>query len=150
MSDIIVRIEGLDQALMRLDNFKQVIARTLESPQVLREIGTVLAASGEKTITEGGRPIQYKPLAASTIAARAKKGKGSSKPLIYLGTLRNSLDYEVDGNTLYLTSVEYLKYHQFEENRVKAKFPARPVWGAQKEDVEDISDILLENLKENL
>ena len=150
MSDITIRVIGLEKALSRLQNVPDVISRTFHDPQVLREIGTVLAASGEKTITEGGRPVKYKPLAESTIAAREKKGKGSSKPLIFLGTLRNSLDYDVEGGELYLTSVEYLKYHQFEEDRIKAKFPARPVWGALPEDVDDISEIILDNLSKNL
>ncbi len=145
MNTITVRIIGLEEARKRINDFPAVLTRTLEHPQVLREIGTVLVASGEQTITEGGRPVKYKPLAAGTIAR-----KGSSKPLIDRETLRNSLDYEERGGCLYLTSVEYLKYHQFEENRTKAKFPARPVWGVHNEDHEDITDILLDNLSENL
>lgn len=145
MSEITVRITGLDEAEKRTADFPLVLSRTLESPQVLREIGTVLVASGEQTITEGGRPVRYKPLAESTIAR-----KGSSKPLIDKGTLRNSLDYEVQSGDLYLTSLEILKYHQFEENRTKAKFPARPVWGVHDEDTEEITDIILDKLSETL
>lgn len=144
MSDQFIRIEGLDQ-LKKIEETPDIIARTLKKPQLLREIGTVMVASGEQTLTEGGRPVKYKPLAASTIAH-----KGSSKPLIDKGTLRNSLDYEVQGGDLYLTSVEYLKYHQFEKDRTTAKFPARPVWGVQEEDMGDITDIILDNVSESL
>ena len=144
MPDQFIRIEGLDQLAKRVDAIPDVVTRTLREPTVLRQVGTVLAASGEQTITEGGRPA-WKPLAASTIAR-----KGSSKPLIDKGTLRNSLDYEVEGSNLYLTSLGVLKYHQFEKDRVKAKFPARPVWGAQEEDIADITDIILDKLSESL
>ena len=144
MPDQFIRIEGLDQLARRVDAIPDVVTRTLREPTVLRQVGTVLAASGEKTVTQGGRPA-WKPLAASTIAR-----KGSSKPMIDKGTLRNSLDYEVEGGALYLTSVEYLKYHQFEEGRTTAKFPARPVWGVQEEDLEDITDIILDKLSESL
>lgn len=145
MSEITVRIIGLEEAEKRIADFPVVLSRTLEHPQVLREIGTVLVASGEQTITEGGRPVKYKPLAESTIAR-----KGSSKPLIDKGTLRNSLDNEQQGSDLYLVAAEHLKYHQFEENRTKAKFPARPVWGVHDEDTEEITDIILDKLSETL
>lgn len=150
MSQITVKLIGLDEAEKRIADFPVVLSRTLESPQVLRKIGTVLAASGEQTITEGGRPVKYKPLAESTIAAKMRKYKKESGILIGSGTLRNSLDYEQQGSDLYLTSVEYLKYHQFKEGRTKAKFPARPVWGVHDEDTEEITDIILDKLSETL
>ena len=149
MSDQFIRIEGLDQ-LKKIEETPDIIARTLKKPQLLREIGTVLATSGDQTITEGGRPVKYKPLAESTKAAKLRKYKKDSGILIGSGTLRNSLDYEVQGGDLYLTSVEYLKYHQFAKDRTTAKFPARPVWGVQEEDMGDITDIILDNVSESL
>ena len=145
MNEITVRITGLEEAEKRIADFPAVLTRTLESPQVLREIGIVLRASGDKTLIDGGRPVKYKPLAASTIAR-----KGSSKPLIDKGTLYDSLDYEVQGEQLYLVAAEHLKYHQFEEDRTKAKFPARPVWGVHDDDNEEITDIILDKLTETL
>ena len=145
MSEITVRIIGLEEARKRINDFPAALTRTLEHPQVLREIGTVLVGSAVQTITEGGRPVKYKPLAEST-----KARKGSSKPLIDKGTLRNSLDYKERGGSLYLTSVEYLKYHQFKEGRTKATFPARPVWGVHEEGSEEVSDIILDKLSETL
>lgn len=150
MPDQFIRIEGLDQLARRVDAIPDVVTRTLQEPTVLRQVGTVLAASGEQTITEGGRPVKYKPLAESTKAAKLRKYKKDSGILIGSGTLRNSLDHEIAGGNLYLTSVEYLKYHQFEKDRVKAKFPARPVWGVQEKDVQDITDIILDKLSESL
>ena len=150
MSEITVRIIGLDEAEKRTADFPVVLTRTLEHPQVLRRIGKVLSASGKQTITEGGRPVKYKPRAESTKAAKLRKYKTDSGILIGSGTLRNSLDYEQEGSDLYLTSVEYLKYHQFEKGRTKAKFPARPVWGVHDEDQEEITDIILDKLSETL
>jgi len=140
-----VQLIGLDEARARLSLAPKHIEEALREKKTLDEIGTVLVASAVKTIAAGGRPSLYKPLAASTIAR-----KKSSKPLIDKGTLRESLDYETNDGNLYLTSVDYLKYHQFEEDRTKAKFPARPVWGVQDEDHEEIIDIIVTNAQKNL
>ena len=142
---ISVDIDGLDKAHDTVDGFPRLLQNTLRRHSVLKEIGTVLVASGEQTISEGGRPVKYKPLAESTIAR-----KGSSKPLIDKDTLRQSLDYETYAGKLYLTSVEYLKYHQWEEDRDKAPFPARPIWHVQDEDKEEITDIIIDNVSKNL
>jgi phage virion morphogenesis protein len=152
MSDrsIHIDLQGLQSALHEIEGLPRRIDGVLRRHSVLKQIGTVMAASAEKTITVGGRPEPYKPLAASTLAARAKKGKGSSKPLVFLGTLRNSLDYDVDGGQLYLSSVGYLKYHQFDHDRKNPDtFPARPVWGVQPEDREEIVDIVIDELKKS-
>jgi phage gpG-like protein len=63
------------------------------------------------------------------------------------GQLRQSLDYDVHGGELFLTSVGYLKYHQFEEGRSNARFPARPVWGIHNDDHDEIADIIIDELK---
>lgn len=144
MPDQFIRIEGLDDAIRRIEDIPNAVQRAFKSPQVLHGVGKILRGSGKRTVTQGGRPA-WKPLAASTIAR-----KGSSKPLIDKGTLRNSLDYEVEGGELYLAAAGYLKYHQFREGRTAARFPARPVWGVQEEDLEDITDIILDKLSESL
>ena len=142
---ISVNIIGLDEAVSRLNALPATIDAALHDTKTLSEIGTQLLASGRRTIAEGGRPSRYKPLAASTIAR-----KKSSTPLINKGTLRQSLSYDVEGGSLYLTSVGYLKYHQFEEGRTKARFPARPVWGVQDEDNDEITDIIVAGIQRNL
>jgi phage gpG-like protein len=148
---ISLEVTGIEEALAKVGPaFVGKIKNTLTETMTLKDIGTTLMASAVKTINAGGRPAAYKPLAASTIARRAKEGKGSTKPLVHLGTMRQSLDYEVTGGALYLTSVDYLKYHQFEENRIKARFPARPVWGVQEEDQAEIRDAIVAGIKRNL
>lgn len=153
---------GLDDLRAKIANFPSVIDRTMKDEQLLKEIGTTLKASAVKTIDAGGRPL-YQPLAQSTINRRWRKeqkkpvgkranrqGIVSNAPLVDKGTLRQSLDYEVSGGSLLLTSVEYLKYHQFTENRKRANFPARPVWGVQAEDHDEITDIIIAGVERNL
>ncbi len=147
---ITINVIGIEEAKARIGNIPINIKAALEDQQTLAEIGTTLVASARKTIDAGGRPTPYKPLAASTIAAKMRKYKKDSGILIGRGTMRQSLDYEVNGGDLYLTSVGYLKYHQFEEDRIRANFPARPVWGVQEEDVPEITDIIIAGVKRNL
>jgi phage gpG-like protein len=144
-------VTGIEEALAKVGPaFVGKIKDALTDARTLQDIGITLMASAIKTIDASGRPTAYKPLAASTIARRAKEGKGSSKPLVHLGTMRQSLDYDVSGGSLYLTSIDYLKYHQFPENRTKARFPARPVWGVQDEDQAEIKDHIVAGIKRNL
>ncbi len=147
---ISIKIIGLEEALAKIGAIPSAIDQAVHNNKTLSEIGTVLRASAITTIDVGGRPDRYKPLAQSTIDRRAKNRKGSTKPLIYLGTMRQSLDTEVSGGELYLTSVGYLKYHQFKTNRVKARFPARPVWGVQADDHEEITAIIVDSVAEQL
>ena len=148
---ISLQVTGIEEAMAKIGPaFNGKIKATFTDTKTLQEIGTTLMASATKTIDAEGRPTPYKPLAASTIARRSKEGKASTKPLVHLGTMRQSLDYEVTAGTLYLTSVDYLKYHQFTENRTKARFPARPVWGVQEEDQAEIKDAIVAGIKRNL
>ncbi len=147
---ITVKFVGLENAIFKLSEIPNVINTALTDQQTLAEIGTTLVASAVKTIDAGGRPTPYKPLAASTIAAKMRKYKKDSGILIGRGTMRESLDYEVDDGQLYLTSVGYLKFHQFKERRTRANFPARPVWGVQEEDALNIADRIIAGIKRNL
>lgn len=137
-------IKGLAEARQKIADYPQKCRAVLKNDAVLREIGTTLVASAVKTINVGGRPT-YKPLAASTTAAKLKKYKKASHILVAGGQLRQSIDYHVQSGTLTLTSVEYLKYHQFEENR-KSTLPARPIWAVHEEDHLDIQEIITDRL----
>lgn len=156
---ISIDIKGNDEARRNLQTMPKKIQGTLQKHTVLKQIGTQMVSSALKTINQGGRPI-YKPIAQSTINSRSRREKKkkpgqrknplgivSNQPLIVLGTLRQSLDYQVDRGRLYLTSVDYLKYHQFPEDRKPDTFPARPVWGVHPEDEQEITDIVLDDLK---
>lgn len=148
---ITIQDKGITDAIEKLGALPEKVDASLRDATTLAELGATLMASAVKTINAGGRPTPYKPLADSTKAAKQKKYKGkSSLILVAGGPLRQTLDYDVQGGTLFLTSVDYLKYHQFEENRVKARFPARPVWGVQDEDRDEIIDIVIAGIERNL
>lgn len=143
-----INLQGLQQANTEINGMPARIDGLLRRHTVLKQIGTQMAASAVTTINQGGRPIAYKPLAESTKKAKLQKYKKESRILIAEGTLRESLDYEVEGGQLYLTSVEHLKYHQFEDDRQNPDtFPARPVWGIHPEDHDEIIDIIITELK---
>ncbi len=150
-----VEIIGLKEALEKFHNLPLDIDAALHDRDILEGIGGVLVTSARKTIDEGGRPTRYKPLAQSTINQRwnreQKKSPGqrinklgivSNAPLNRTGKMYNSLDSEYSEKELYLISEGYLKYHQFDERRTKARFPTRPVWGIQEEDHPVIVDII--------
>lgn len=141
-----ITLKGLDEARKHIEDYPRKCQASLRKHSVLREIGTVLVSSAVRTINQGGRP-PYKPLADSTKAAKLKKYKGkSSLILVAGGQLRQSLDYNVTGGKLTLTSVEYLKYHQFTDGR-KTSMPARPVWGVHDDDHDEITDIIVSDLE---
>lgn len=141
---ITVNVQGLEEARLYIKDFPTRFKSLATDQTVLKEIGVQLRGSAIRTINMSGFGYSpYKPLAASTLRQRARKKQGS-KPLVREGTLRISLDYEVSADGLYLTSVDYLKYHQFPEGRTKARFPARPVWGIHQDDTEEISSIIMD------
>jgi len=145
-----IDLQGLQQAADQIRGMPTRIDGVLRRHSVLKQIGTQMVSSAVKTINQGGRPVAYKPLAESTKAAKLRKYKKESRILIAEGTLRESLDYDVEGGQLYLTSVEHLKYHQFDDDRQNPDtFPARPVWGVQPEDRDEIIDIVIEELKKS-
>lgn len=60
----------------------------------LHMAGLVAQASIKAKLTDG----PFLPLAASTVAARLRRGKKSDKPLIDTGQLRNSITYVIRDN----------------------------------------------------
>ncbi len=69
---------------------------TLKEAQLMRkEIVT-----GIRTGSPGGKT--FKPLAATTLAVRAFKGRGGKKPLIVSGSLRNSIKIKQQGDEVFV------------------------------------------------
>ena len=66
--------------------FRRVLAGQLSAEEAMRLIGEFAQAGIRKNITQG----TFEPNAESTI-----RQKGSSRPLIDTGTMRNSIRYEV-------------------------------------------------------
>jgi phage gpG-like protein len=162
MPDSILRINvtGLVDARSLLDRLPSLLDVVIKDSDTLEGIGTVLYKSAITTIDQGGRPL-YKPLAQSTINRRWKREQGkapgkrenrqgivSNQPLKDSGILRSSLKYTVGSDGLTLDSIEYLKYHQFEEGRTKARFPARPIWSIQDEDKVGMTAVITDRLSD--
>lgn len=92
---------------IRSPDLRDLAARLKESEAFFKSPTPLLKAWGVTVLGEidrnfqaGGRPA-WKPLAASTIAARRQgKGGGSAQPLQDTGALRKSFDYSVAGRTL--------------------------------------------------
>ncbi|NTV01479.1 MAG: hypothetical protein HGB04_01650 [Chlorobiaceae bacterium] len=160
MIDPIIRINisGLPDAQDKIMRIPSLINRVIKDPDTLTDIGRTLLTSARTTLEQGGRPL-YKPLAQSTINRRwgkeqklspsrrsNRQGIVSNQPLNNTGRLIQSLGFSIEGDGLYLTSVDYLKYHQWEEGRIKARFPARPVWGVHDDDRDKIADIITNQL----
>jgi phage virion morphogenesis protein len=84
------------------------------SPEPLLKIaGEVMRGSIERTFREQGSPAgSWPPLAASTL--KRAKGGTARKMLIQSGRLKNSINYQVAGNTLTIgTNLKYAAIHQF-------------------------------------
>jgi phage virion morphogenesis protein len=85
------------------------------------------SGSGEITLTSGGT-TKWKPLAASTLKNKAKRGY--RKILISTGELRNSIEVRPQGNSIVISSnKQYAAIHNFGgqagRNR-RTTIPARP------------------------
>jgi len=114
----------------------------IEETRLRRAVGQLLASGGKRNINEGSPDgiASYALLSPKTVAK-----KGFSLPLIgakqkgvMSGVLRNSISYELGkGDTIYLTAMDYAKYHQF-ENRGKSTAPHRPIFTIRNSDVPDI------------
>ena len=142
-----IEIPALVAALRQLQNFERRLQSVLEDERVLRPIGIQLVETAKTNIDEGGRPNAFKPLAPATKAARAKQGF-DDRPMFKTGDLQQSLDFETSGGELYLTALDYLKYHQFNEDRQNPDtFPARPVFTILPDDEQFIAQKITQNLR---
>lgn len=75
-----------EQMALNKANLKAVVHGTLTVPQALGQLGLMAAGQVQREITEG----TFEPLQDATI-----NRKGSSKPLIDTGQMRQSVTYEI-------------------------------------------------------
>lgn len=114
--------------------------------------GAYMLGSIEQNFRAQGRPEKWKGLAASTLAARARRGKrrrkaatGSAQILIDKARLKNSINYKVIGGGTGVaigTNVVYARRHQLGFPKGKGRghsfTPARPFLLFQDEDIKYI------------
>ncbi len=125
--------------------------RTIENPSpYLKEIGLHMVASIKRNFEVGGRPKRWKPLSKETIKRRRK---GSSKPLVDTGRLKNSINFKITGRSVEIGpsgDIVYAAIHQFGGRAGRghsAQIPARPYLVFQKEDINYIKEVMDEALR---
>lgn len=90
-------VPGIQEAKPKMveyfkDAGKSVLVREAESiDKELHKVGLTAQSAIRAKINEGPPPA----LADSTLAARARKGRKSKKPLVDTGQLRNSINYVI-------------------------------------------------------
>lgn len=104
-------------------------------------IGQDLWASVMDNFSSEGRPTKWAPLAASTLARKARKGQAGKKILNATGTLNQEIGWKPDSRGVDVgTMVKYAAYHQDGTRRI----PARPFLVLQDADEEKAANTLLE------
>lgn len=128
------------QLANKMASLKKAIDTAAKDPGFLKSTGQLLVTRGKQNLEDGGSGTTSWPLLAkSTRAQKAKQGY-SMKPLQREGLLKRSLSFEVTGG-LYVSGLDYLKYHQSDEPRTV--IPERKVYTVESEDYLDIRDFLV-------
>lgn len=131
-----------DSDFQRFKAMQKQLPELVYDEKLKKNIGTLLAATGKTNIDEG-RYDTDKPYTALAQKTKDRKGFdsvliGAKKLNVKSGVLRNSLSYKLGSkDTIYLTAMDYAKYHQFED-RGKSTAPYRPIFSLRKEDVQDV------------
>jgi hypothetical protein len=138
------------QLAAKLGNLKQAVETATKDPGFLKSVGQLLVSRGKQNLEDGGSPTVSWPL----LAESTRKQKLNHKPKPYSlaplrreGLLKESLNYEVSGG-LYVSGVDYLKYHQSDEPRTK--IPERKVYTIESDDLLDIQDFLVRRFSKSL
>lgn len=119
-----ITVKGVDEVRRRLDEIGQ---RARDTERYLRvaaeDLKTLVDDSFYGSRSPGGR--QWEPLDPSTVAK-----KGSSKPLIDTGALRNSITTRARRDAVLLgTNLPYAPVHQYGGEHIPAR-PYLPITGA--------------------
>lgn len=131
----------------KLGNLKRAIDNAAKDPGFLKSVGQLLVSRGKQNLEDGGSPsVSWPLLAESTKRQKAKQGY-SMKPLQREGLLKRSLNFEVTGG-LYVSGLDYLKYHQSDEPRTI--IPERKVYTVEPDDYLDIRDFLIRRFENKI
>ncbi len=130
-----------------LGKIKREINTITRDPGFLKSTGQLLASRGKQNLEDGGAGGKsYELLAESTRKQKQKQGY-SLKPLQRTGLMKQSVEYEVTGG-LYMTGLEYIKYHQSDEPR--EKLPQRKIFTVEPDDLLDIQDFLIRRFEQKV
>jgi phage gpG-like protein len=149
MTDIRIDISKRDLDKLRI--MEQMLPNFMHEERLKSSIGQLLASQAKMNIEEGSpdgsRP--YPQLLPSTvtkkgfsdvlIGARAKNTKSGA-------LLRSIGSSNGTGNVIYLTALEYAKYHQFGTK----KMISRPVFTIRKDNVTDIMSFIKKSFQRQI
>ncbi|MCT4638936.1 MAG: hypothetical protein N4A72_14640 [Bacteroidales bacterium] len=139
-----VRIDNIDSVIKQLKEKQILISKAENNRQFRRSTGQLLVSRAKLNIensTAGNIP--YKPLANSTRKQKIRQGY-TDKPLERTGLLKSSLNFETNSG-LYITAMNYLKYHQSDEPRTK--LPQRKAIAITTADGRQIEKYLIRAIK---
>lgn len=162
MSDgLTIKLTGLKEFEQKIDNFSAKLETALNREETRMAIGEILVARGRHNIDTAGTELDppWKPLKTSTIKSRSqremrkkpgkrknKAGIVSNQPLVDTGIGRSSLSYKTSEAGLALIGKKYMAYQHFGTKRI----PARPIFTLHSQDVEDIKQLLLDDIRSQL
>jgi len=131
-----MQLQGLDNVFAQIYRLEDRLA---DSKTPLAASGQVMQASIVSNVMTGGRPT-FTPLAASTIAARARRGTGST-PLFEYGNMVGGLETIVTDDSAEAGS------NAVQANRMQYGWPnhtpARPWVMYQPEDIDAVGEIFM-------
>jgi phage gpG-like protein len=142
---ITIKIDG-KQLTAKLGNLKRAIDGATKDPSFLKSVGQLLVSRGKQNLEDGGSPTVSWPLLAKKTREQKLKAGYSLKPLQREGLLKRSLSWEVTGG-LYVSGLDYLKYHQSDEPRTV--IPERKVYTVEPDDILDIRDFLVRRFNQS-
>lgn len=147
MMEIKINLKNITPLAAKLGGLKKAIETATKDPGFLKSVGQLLVSRGKQNLEDGGPPtVSWPLLAESTRKEKQRKGY-SLKPLQREGLLKGSLLYQVSGG-LYVSGLEYLKYHQSDEPR--AKLPERKVYTVESGDILDMQDFLVRRFEKKI
>ena len=147
MLQLKLEFKNITPLAAKLGGLKEEIAGITRDPGFLKSTGQLLASRGKQNLEDGGHGGKsYELLAQSTRKEKARNGY-SLKPLQRTGIMKQSLEYEVSQG-LYMTGVDYIKYHQSDQPR--KKLPQRKVFTVEDDDLLDIQDFLIRRFERKI
>ena len=113
-----------------------------ERREFLNEVGATFAGLAINRIEKKKADpdgVKWAPWASSTARARRKEGSAGTGLLLRTGALRDSINYEVQGNMKVVIKTD-LPYAQYIQNGT-SKMPARPFLGSGKMEDREMKQI---------
>ncbi len=138
---------NMSQLAAKLGNLKGAIDTAAKDQGFLKSTGQLLVTRGKQNLEDGGSPTTSWPLLAKSTRDEKQKKGYSMKPMQREGLLKRSLSFEVTGG-LYVSGLDYLKYHQSDEPRTI--IPERKVYTVEPDDYLDISDFLIRRFENKI